>query len=44
LLEELKVMPFSAVWDYYCQCRDVPVGMDFVRVIKDYEKEELSKR
>jgi L-rhamnose isomerase len=37
-------MPFSAVWDYYCQCRNVPVGMDFVRVIKDYEKEELSKR
>jgi len=44
LLEELKVMPFSAVWDYYCEMKDVPVGMDFMSVIKEYEKKELSKR
>jgi L-rhamnose isomerase len=44
LQEELKSMPFSAVWDYYCMQKNVPVGMDFMRVIKDYEKEELSKR
>jgi L-rhamnose isomerase len=44
LLEELKAMPFSAVWDHYCQQKGVPVGMDFMRVIKDYEKSELSKR
>ena len=44
LQEELKSMPFSAVWDYYCQQKDVPVGMDFVSVVKDYEKSELSKR
>lgn len=44
LQEELKSMPFSAVWDYYCSKKNVPVGMDFMNVIKDYEKKELSKR
>ena len=44
LLEELKSMPFSAVWDYYCLQKNVPVGMDFMSVIKDYEQKELSKR
>jgi L-rhamnose isomerase len=44
LLEELKSMPFSTVWDYYCLQKDVPVGMDFMKVIKDYEIDELSKR
>jgi L-rhamnose isomerase len=44
LLEELKSMPFSAVWDYYCLQKNVPVGIDFMGLIKDYEKKELSKR
>jgi L-rhamnose isomerase len=44
LQEELKSMPFSVVWDYYCVQKNVPVGMDFMNVIKDYEKKELAKR
>ena len=44
LQEELKSMPFSAVWDYYCMKKNVPVGMDFMNIIKDYEKKELSNR
>jgi L-rhamnose isomerase len=44
LQEELKSMPFSAVWDYYCLQKNVPIGMDFMNIIKDYEKQELSKR
>jgi len=44
LQEELKSMPFSAVWDHYCETKNVPVGMDFMSTIKDYEKKELSKR
>ena len=44
LQEELKSMPFSAVWDYYCLQQSVPVGMDFMKVIKDYENDELSNR
>jgi L-rhamnose isomerase len=44
LLEELKSMPFSAVWDYHCLQKGVPVGMDFMSVIKEYEKKELVNR
>jgi L-rhamnose isomerase len=44
LQEELKAMPAGAVWDYYCSKENVPVGMDFMKVIKDYEKRELAKR
>jgi L-rhamnose isomerase len=44
LQEELKSMPFSAVWDYYCVKKSVPVGMNFMTVIKDYEKNELALR
>ena len=44
LQEEMKSMPFGAVWDYYCLNHSVPVGMDFMKVIEDYEEKELSKR
>lgn len=44
LQEELKSMPFSAVWDMVCLTKNVPVGMDFMKVIKDYEKDELANR
>ena len=26
LLEELKALPFGAIWDHYCRTRDVPAG------------------
>jgi L-rhamnose isomerase len=44
LLEELKVLPANAVWDYYCLQQDVPVGIAFMDVIKQYEREELTGR
>ncbi|MBC8447430.1 MAG: L-rhamnose isomerase [Chloroflexi bacterium] len=44
LLEELKGMPFGAVWDAYCLQQDVPVGFSFMDDIRAYEAEELSKR
>jgi L-rhamnose isomerase len=44
LQEELKAMPAGAVWDYYCSKENVPVGMDFMKVIKNYEGSELVKR
>lgn len=44
LLEELKSLPFGAVWDYYCSKENAPVGIDFMEVIKDYEKRELANR
>jgi L-rhamnose isomerase len=44
LLEELKGLPFGAVWDYFCLQQGVPVGISFMNEIRDYEKRELSKR
>jgi L-rhamnose isomerase len=44
LQEELKAMPFNAVWDAYCSRKGVPVGMDFMAEIKGYEKRELAGR
>lgn len=44
LLEELKAMPFGAVWDYYCLQQNVPVGIAFMEDIRHYERTELAKR
>jgi L-rhamnose isomerase len=44
LLEELKVLPAGAVWDYYCQTQCVPVGMAFMDQIKAYENNVLKAR
>lgn len=44
LQEELKSMPFGAIWDYHCEKHNVPIGMDFMNVIKEYEKLELIQR
>lgn len=44
MLEELKTLPFGAVWDYYCLQSDVPVGEAWLAEVKRYEKEVLSKR
>jgi len=37
MLEELKTMPFGAVWDYYCTEQDVPPGADWLKDVKNYE-------
>ena len=44
LQEELKSMPLGAVWDAYCLRKGVPVGMEFMGVIKEYERTELARR
>jgi L-rhamnose isomerase len=44
LLEELKTMPWAAVWDYYCAQKCVPTGMDWIRDVKKYEIAVLSNR
>ena len=44
MLEELKTMPFSAVWDYYCLQEGVPTGMGYISEIQEYEKDVLLKR
>jgi L-rhamnose isomerase len=44
LLEELKGLPFGAVWDYHCLTQEVPVGMAYIGEIKNYERTELAAR
>ena len=44
LLEELKGLPFGAVWDHFCAQQGVPVGISYMDRIKEYEKRILSRR
>ncbi len=44
LLEELKGMPWSAVWDQFCMRHDVPVGLQVLDEIRAYETQELAQR
>ena len=44
LLEELKSLPFGAVYDYFNLKNGVPVGEEFIGRVQQYEKEVTSKR
>lgn len=44
MFEELKSLPWTAVWDYYCAKQDVPVSVSWFDEIRQYEKDVLSKR
>ena len=42
--EESKSLPFGAVWDYFCDSMNVPVGEQCLAEVKRYETAVLSKR
>ncbi|MGN6555640.1 MAG: L-rhamnose isomerase [Verrucomicrobiota bacterium] len=44
LMEEAKLLPAGAVWDYYCLQQGVPAGEAWLTEVKDYETKVLSKR
>lgn len=44
LMEEIKTLPHGAVWDYYCLTQNVPASRHWLDEVKQYEREELSKR
>lgn len=44
LLEELKGLPFGAVWDYHCLQQGAPVGLAFLDEIKTYEAQVQAQR
>jgi L-rhamnose isomerase len=44
LLEELKGLPFGAVWDYYCLTQGVPVGPAWLDEVRAYERDVLAHR
>ena len=44
LLEEMKSLPFGAVYDYFNLKNNVPVGEEFIGRVQQYEKDVTSKR
>ena len=44
LIEECKALPWSAVYDEFCERNNVPVGTAFIDEIQKYEKEVTSRR
>ncbi|HVR74172.1 MAG TPA: L-rhamnose isomerase, partial [Planctomycetota bacterium] len=44
LQEELKSLPWGAVWDDHCRRKGVPVGEEWLVEVKRYERDTLSKR
>jgi L-rhamnose isomerase len=44
LLEEAKLLPSGAVWDYHCLRVGVPIGLAWLDEIRRYEREVLSMR
>ncbi len=44
LMEDAKVLPFGAVWDYYGEKAGAPAGEAWLAEVKAYEKNVLSHR
>jgi L-rhamnose isomerase len=44
LQEEVRSLPWGAVWDYYCESQQVPVGESWLPEVKRYEVQVLIKR
>ena len=44
MLEELKSLPFGAVWDYCCERANVPPENAWLNEVKNYEKQVTGKR
>jgi L-rhamnose isomerase len=44
LMEEQKMMPLGAIWNYYCQSNDVPAGAEWLEKVRNYESSTLSHR
>ena len=44
MLEEIKTLPFGAVWDWYCLTSGVPTGPAWIDQVKQYERTVQSRR
>ena len=44
LLEEVKSLPYGAIWDFYCESAGVPVAGAWLADIKEYERRVLAAR
>lgn len=44
LQEEMKFLPFEAVWNQFCREQSVPEGVKWLEEVQRYEKDVLSRR
>ncbi len=44
IIEELKLYPFGAVWDHFCEINNVPKRTEWLKDVAAYENDILSKR
>jgi len=44
MFEELKSMPWAAVWAQYCQKHDAPAGLGWLEQVRQYERDVCSAR
>jgi L-rhamnose isomerase len=44
LLEQLKALPFGAVWDEHCRRLGAPAGADWLPEVRAYERDVLARR
>jgi len=44
LMEEAKSLPWAAVWDAWCEAKNVPAGGDWLEPVRKYERDVLSQR
>jgi L-rhamnose isomerase len=44
MMEELKSMPFAAVWDFHCLRSEVPQGIAWLERVRKYESDVLARR
>ncbi|MDF2613747.1 MAG: rhaA [Clostridia bacterium] len=44
LMEEVKNLPYAAIWNYYCMKKGVGVCEDWLEEVKEYEKQTFSNR
>ena len=42
--EELKTLPFGDIWEEFCKRNNAPVDGEWFPIVKEYEKDILSKR
>ena len=44
LTEEIRALPFGAIWDHHCEARGVPAGWAFLDTIRHHERTVLADR
>ena len=44
MMEEVKDLPYGAVWDQFCRAQGVPAGLSWMEKVDEYERTVLAQR